>query len=64
MTPDRSPLAIPRVVGLRMFDLFALVVVLAATIVWFATHREGNSMDNTPDGSQANPPVNGTGLWN
>jgi hypothetical protein len=44
--------------------VIALVVVFAATMVWFATHREGNSMDNTPDGSQANPPVNGTGLWN
>ena len=41
-----------------------LVIVFVATIVWFATHRDGNSMDNVPEGGQANPPVNGTGLWN
>jgi len=40
-----------------------LVVVFVALIVWFATHRDGNGMENTPEGAEANPPVNGTGLW-
>jgi hypothetical protein len=44
--------------------VIALVMIFVATIVWFATHRDGNSMDNVPEGGRANPPVNGTGLWN
>ena len=42
----------------------ALIVVFVAMLIWFATHRDGNSAENAPDGTQANPPVNGTGLWN
>ena len=41
-----------------------LVVAFVALLGWFATHRDGNGMENSPEGSQANPPINGTGLWN
>jgi len=43
--------------------VIALIVIFAAMLVWFATHRDRNSMDNAPEGAQASPPVNGTGLW-
>ena len=46
-----------------MILVVAVLVAFVAIIVWFATHRDGNSMDNVPDGGQANPPANGTGLW-
>ena len=42
--------------------VIALVAAFVAVMVWFATNRDGNGMDNVPDGGQANPPVNGTGL--
>ena len=41
-----------------------LIVAFVALLVWFATHRDGNDMENASEGFQANPPVNGTGLWN
>ena len=42
----------------------ALIVIFIAMLIWFATHRDVNSTESVPDGAQANPPVNGTGLWN
>jgi hypothetical protein len=38
-------------------------VAFVALLVWFATHRDGNRSDNVPEGGQANPPANGTGLY-
>jgi hypothetical protein len=41
-----------------------LIVGFVALLVWFATHREGNTADNLPEDSAGpNPPINGTGIW-
>ena len=48
------------------WTVFAILLIVAfvALLVWFATHRDGNTADNLPEESAGtNPPINGTGMW-
>ena len=48
------------------WTVFAILLIVAFVVllVWFATHRDGNTADNLPEESAGtNPPINGTGMW-
>lgn len=44
-------------------DVILSILVLVLVVVFVATNRDRNKMDDAPEGSQANPPANRTSPW-